>query len=159
MSTKDPVKVKAKQRRYRESHKEEIRERDRKRYAANLEERRAYSRKQNKRFRAEQPDKYKDNQLRYRSSFKGKATKFLQSNRDCSSSHEEIEAIYSASINMITGQPGRTGKGEDDLVLDHIHNGPAVGLIPRWLNGAITSKFEENLEGILGYLEYRREGV
>jgi hypothetical protein len=65
---------------------------------------------------------------------KGRARQFLANSPDCTSTIEEIEAILSASINALTGEKGKTGRHSHELCLDHIHNGPAIALIPNWLN-------------------------
>jgi hypothetical protein len=63
-----------------------------------------------------------------------RAYRFLRRNPDCTSTRTEIALIYDASINMLTGEKGEVGPGKYKLCLDHIHGGPAVGLIPNWLN-------------------------
>ena len=87
----------------------------------------------------------------------GRAVRFLQSNPDCTSSLKEIEEIYRAGIDMTTGQVGRVGRGPHDLCLDHIKNGPAIGLIPGWLNHITTRHVNGNRETIVRYWDLREK--
>jgi hypothetical protein len=84
---------------------------------------------------------------------KRRASKFLGKNRDCTSTMEDVAAIYAASINAITGEKGTIGSGNNALGLDHIHGGPAVGLIPHWLNRIIWAAI--STPGAKQYLLYR----
>ena len=98
---------------------------------------------------------HREEKKAYRTSPEGRAAKFLLNNPDCTSSIEEIMAFYAASIDVTTGLPGKIGRGAKDLVLDHIHNGPAVGLVPGWLNRVFTKYLDIDL--VLKHREQRRK--
>jgi hypothetical protein len=81
----------------------------------------------------------------------------LEHNQDCTSTLAEVVAIYTAGINELTGERGEIGQGANGLCLDHVHNGPAVGLIPGWLNGICTRYAEANWETVCEYMNRRKQ--
>ncbi len=86
-----------------------------------------------------------------------RAKAFMCANPDCTSTYKEIAKIYREGIDMTTGKWGPVGRGNDNLVLDHIHGGPAVGLIPSWLNRFLTQKIQDNAEVVVDYIILRQE--
>lgn len=100
---------------------------------------------------AAHPELWRD----YRRTPRGRALRFLSNNPDCTSTAEEVEEIYAAAIDVTTGLPGTLGRGRCDLQLDHIPGGPAIGLVPHWLNLIMSDEANRNWEKVVAYREAR----
>jgi len=122
-------------------------------YIRNREHRLAYQ----SRYYEENMDHIKEyDRVRYKHDARTRARVFLNNCPDCTSTLEEVEAIYDAGVNALTGEVQGVGNHAGGLVLDHIHEGPAIGLVPRSLN-PVLEVIDENRDEILAYLDRRRQ--
>ena len=86
---------------------------------------------------------------------KFRAKTFLSSNKDCTSTLEEVTLLYKNNINEITKKNAKIGHKSNDSCLDHIHNGPAIGLIPNYINRALRE--DTNITNLIEYLQKRSQ--
>lgn len=139
---------------YRATHKEERRANGAIYEATHKQERRTYI--------AANRERIATRKAAYDASHKdcpaARAAHFLVRTPDCTSTLEEVTAIYAASIDLTTGLPGKVGLRSTDLVLDHVHDAQAIGLVPVWLNHLCTRHLERdgNFDLLLRHLERRQ---
>ncbi|MFA5808717.1 MAG: hypothetical protein WC935_00085 [Thermoleophilia bacterium] len=75
---------------------------------------------------------------------RGRANKFLchcrEKGRPCTSTYEEVIALFASGVDW-RGRPLDPGARYH---MEHVHGGPAIGLVPSWLNRAMDRRIVDN---------------